>query len=134
MTSRLRALSLGQLANARLLVESGQREAAQRRAVSTAYFAVFQSLCEICAHAAIGAEEHSKAFNRFYRSFDHGAVQTALKVANEYLDLEWDLDEEYGPLRKARERAAYSPEPRPNSALAHRASSGRRSRSRWRLS
>ena len=53
----------------------------KRRAVSTAYYAVFHALAQLCANEMLGdrlfADEQS--FTRVYRSLDHGTLKTAFK-------------------------------------------------------
>jgi hypothetical protein len=55
----------------------------KRRAVSTAYYAVFHALAELCADQVIGnrTDAPEKEYVRVYRSLEHGALKTAFKAA-----------------------------------------------------
>jgi hypothetical protein len=72
------------LALAEELAEKSSRSPTlRRRAVSTAYYAVFHTLAELCADELIGAESggRSNEYIRIYRSLDHGALKTAFGAA-----------------------------------------------------
>ena len=58
-------------------VEDGRDDARRRRAVSTAYYAVFHALCRVCADKLVGARspEHREAI---YRTVEHGAARKLL--------------------------------------------------------
>jgi hypothetical protein len=62
---------------------SSRSQTLRRRAVSTAYYAVFHTLAELCADELLGAEtsRRSKEYVRIYRSLDHGALKTAFGAA-----------------------------------------------------
>lgn len=54
--------------------------ALQRRAVSTAYYAVFHALARLCAAELLGADISTKKtmeYERVYRALDHGPLKTA---------------------------------------------------------
>ena len=95
------------------------RQAELRGAVSTAYYALFQALCEMCAARLVGWEEPWETFTPIFRSLDH--VRT-LNILNEYRsDKEHPLGEAietigiaFKELHAAREWADYSPEPHPD--------------------
>lgn len=56
------------------------RQAHLRRAISTAYYAVFHSLAQACADTLIGgmgADRNQPAWRQVYRSLDHGPAKTA---------------------------------------------------------
>lgn len=53
------------------------RKAAQRRAVSTAYYAVFHALCYICSDELVRWAE-STDLDPIYRSVDHGVARKML--------------------------------------------------------
>ncbi len=107
-----------QIDNARLLatVDKGRpRSASLRRAVSTAYYAVFQALCAACADTLVGRSEPWSVYTPVFRAPDHYATAHALREP--FLAAIPD-----GPrlglllkeLQSAREWADYNPEPRPN--------------------
>ena len=54
------------------------REAALRRAVSTAYYALFQALCEMCAVTLVGWKQPWAAFTPVFRAIDHGRTLSVL--------------------------------------------------------
>ncbi|WP_056188870.1 hypothetical protein [Methylobacterium sp. Leaf113] len=53
------------------------RKAAMRRAVSTAYYAVFHALCYLCADELVGWSR-TGTHDPIYRSVDHGSAKTRL--------------------------------------------------------
>jgi hypothetical protein len=58
--------------------------AMERRAVSTAYYAVFHALASVCAEELLGVDGVTKKTNeyeRVYRALDHGSLKTAFKSA-----------------------------------------------------
>ena len=60
-----------------LLLEKGRRSGAfRRRAVSTAYYAVFHCLAK-CSAGALLFEEDTDEYVRVYRSLDHGPLKNA---------------------------------------------------------
>jgi uncharacterized protein (UPF0332 family) len=72
------------LALAEELAEKSSRSPTlRRRAVSTAYYAMFHTLAELCADELLGAEtsRRSNEYVRIYRSLDHGALKTAFGAA-----------------------------------------------------
>ena len=63
-----------QLENARALAEIDKRRprlASLRRAVSTAYYALFQALCELCAAELVGWDKPWSSFTPIFRSVEH---------------------------------------------------------------
>lgn len=55
----------------------------KRRAVSTAYYAVFHALARLCADELLRGEtdNQSDEFIKVYRALDHGSLKTAFKSA-----------------------------------------------------
>lgn len=51
---------------------------ARNRAVSTAYYAVFHSLAELCGRELVGAWRPWPAFRHVYRSLEHGQARRVL--------------------------------------------------------
>jgi len=75
MTMIERLLKLAEdLANA-----SGTSLTLKRRAVSTAYYAVFHALAELCADELLGAstDARSDEYVRVYRGLEHGTLKNA---------------------------------------------------------
>src|SRR5262249_38309755 len=60
-----------------LLQAGGRSVAFRRRAVSTAYYAVFHALAKLARSAPADSEEYA----RVYRSLDHGPLRTAFTQA-----------------------------------------------------
>lgn len=96
------------------------REASLRRAISTAYYALFNRLAELCADELVGWGKPWEAFSPIYRSLDHGY---ALKILSERTadrshalgrDIE-RLGAMFRELQAAREWADYNREPNPDS-------------------
>lgn len=70
------------LAVARLLApsdsEAGPSDARLRRAVSTAYYAVFHTVLRAATRHFLGERRESAAFSLLYRSFDHRHMRQGL--------------------------------------------------------
>lgn len=107
-----------QIDNARSLAEMDEgrpRPASLRRAVSTAYYALFQALCALCVDELVGWDGSWDAVTPIYRSLEHGAVGRALYADSSTNDPELKrLGAAFKELQTAREWADYNPEPRPN--------------------
>lgn len=53
----------------------------KRRAVSTAYYAVFHALAQLCADEMLGtAAPVSIEYTKIYRALDHGTLKLAFKA------------------------------------------------------
>jgi uncharacterized protein (UPF0332 family) len=65
-----------------LAERSGKSLTLKRRAVSTAYYAVFHTLAKLCADELLGAgsDMRSEEYIRVYRSLEHGTLKTAFKT------------------------------------------------------
>jgi hypothetical protein len=107
-----------QIDNARLLATTDKgrpRSASLRRAVSTAYYAVFQVLCATCADTLVGWRQPWSVYTPVFRAPDHYATAQALRepvlaAIPQMQRLGLLLRE----LQSAREWADYNPEPRPD--------------------
>ncbi len=77
MVERLMALA------EELAEKSGKSLTLKRRAVSTAYYAIFHTLAKLCANELLGAgsDTRSEEYIRVYRSLEHGTLKTAFKTA-----------------------------------------------------
>jgi hypothetical protein len=95
------------------------RQASLRRAVSTAYYALFQALCKMCADRLVGWNQPWETFTPVYRSLDHGWTLNVLSERGS--DKTHPLGETVQnigialkELQAAREWADYNPEPHPD--------------------
>jgi hypothetical protein len=91
------------------------RETSLRRAVSTAYYALFQALCKTCADVLVGWRNPWESYTPIFRTLQHQGVAQALKP-NNWLDAPQvqRLGLAFAELQTAREWADYNPEPRPD--------------------
>lgn len=91
------------------------REAFMRRAVSTAYYAMFHALCRRCADTLIGGKHwRSDAWNRVYRGLGHSGAKKTLSSQKELSDLPASVASFGGVfvlLQQEREIADYDPMP-----------------------
>jgi len=90
-----------------------------RRAVSTAYYALFNRLAELCADTLVGWRKPWEAFTPIYRSIDHGRTLVVLteRTAERKHPLGDDIERvglTFRALQAAREWADYNPEPHPD--------------------
>lgn len=87
--------------------------AARRRAVSTAYYAVFHTLAKLCAKELLpDPDPESEEFLRIYRAIEHGASKQAFNVADSPLRTAPPLKrigDWFALLQEQRERADYLP-------------------------
>lgn len=107
-----------QLATARALAGQDKRrptQASLRRAVSTAYYALFQALCETCAGTLVGWDKPWEVITPIFRSLEHSRVAQVLTTRSFATTPQLErLGAVFNELQAAREWADYSPEPRPN--------------------
>jgi uncharacterized protein (UPF0332 family) len=79
MRSRTHAGRLINVAQ-KLLIEGPRSAAFRRRAISTAYYAVFHAIAKICAdYITRSASRTSEDYLRVYRSLDHKPLKNAFK-------------------------------------------------------
>ncbi len=89
------------------------RQASLRRAMSSAYYAVFNALAWMCADTLVGTRIDWQTSRIIYRSLDHEALRRVFQQARD--------EKAFGPvakqlspvlleLQEARERADYDPE------------------------
>jgi len=108
-----------QLANAEQLAILGAGrppQAALRRAVSTAYYALFQALCELSARNLVTWNAAWDAFTPIFRSVDHARARQVLYrgASHGAHPLGGEVERigiAFRELQDAREWADYSPEP-----------------------
>jgi hypothetical protein len=55
---------------------------AERRAVSTAYYAAFHGLARVCTATLLADDVEIEAYERVYRALDHGSLKTAFQTTD----------------------------------------------------
>jgi uncharacterized protein (UPF0332 family) len=66
-----------------LIAEGGKSSAFRRRAVSTAYYAVFHALAKLCADELLQSSGRaSDEYSRVYRALEHGKLKSAFVMKN----------------------------------------------------
>lgn len=96
------------------LIDGGPRSSAfRRRAVSTAYYAVFHALAKVCADRFLPIDRSAREYERVYRALDHGPLKsTSERERNDLLkgrQRVLDLLDLVVLLQGERERADYLP-------------------------
>ena len=106
------------LENARALAELDKRrprEGSLRRAVSTAYYALFQALCETCANSLVGWNRPWEVYTPIFRAVDHVRAAQVLRDSSFATTPALErLGHAFKELKAAREWADYNPEPSPS--------------------
>lgn len=107
MVSRLLSL-------AEQLTEEGEWSSAlRRRAISTAYYAVFHQIARVCAETLLnGVEQSSDDYARIYRALDHGPLKSGWqnqKSPLNQIDSLKKIGDLVAPLQSERIRADYLP-------------------------
>ena len=85
-----------------------------RRAISTAYYAVFHSLARTAADLIVGADRN-EAWYRAHRALEHGSAKSACQNQEAMLKFPSEIQEfayAFATLQEARQRADYSLEDR----------------------
>lgn len=91
------------------------RQANLRRAVSTAYYAMFHTLARCCADLLMGGAGSSSstdAWKLVYRAVDHGAAKTAClsgEIVDKFSQEIQDFANAFGTLQEKRHEADYDP-------------------------
>lgn len=90
------------------------RQADLRRAVSTAYFALFHAIAKNAADCLVGTSPHNRpnrAWAQVYRALDHGHAKTACEAARNmaFPQAIKDCADEFVELQEARHDADYDP-------------------------
>jgi len=95
--------------------EGFESSATRRRAVSTAYYAVFHALAKSCASILLRSiDKHSDIYERVYRALDHGPLKNAFMTKDgplKYRQTLRDIGELVIQLQSERHRADYTPTP-----------------------
>jgi uncharacterized protein (UPF0332 family) len=89
--------------------------AASRRAVSTAYYAAFSQLSELCARALSRARVNAPSYRSAFRMLDHGSTREALNRDSEF---KAPIGEPFARLQEARYWADYEISPHPDAIKA----------------
>lgn len=89
--------------------------AALRRAVSTAYYALFSRLAALCAKQVARARTSSDRFRSVYRAIDHGQARNALLNNSEF---GLPLGDNFKRLQEVRHWADYSIDSHPDADSA----------------
>jgi hypothetical protein len=97
-----------------LLSGSKFGSAASRRAVSSAYYALFQRLSSLCASRLAGNDAWTDEYRRLYRALDHKHVRSSLNRSG----YRTDLGARFEQLQDVRHWADYSIEPHPDPELS----------------
>jgi len=95
-----------------LASEGVRSPALRRRAVSTAYYAVFHALAKSCASILLpSVDRNSNAYQRVYRALDHGPLRAAFATTGPLKDREplQKIGELVVQLQSERHRADYMP-------------------------
>src|SRR5437868_8913809 len=90
------------------------REAFMRRAVSTAYYAMFHALAQLCADGLIGGiHARTVAWSRVYRALDHKPTKAVLQSAEAAAlsPIVADFGSAFADLQERRHQADYDPAP-----------------------
>jgi hypothetical protein len=88
------------------------RQASLRRAISTAYYALFHALADLCADELVGWRNPWKVFTPIYRSLDHGRAKEAFKrMSNQYGSDIALIAQTFILLQERRHTADYDPAP-----------------------
>ena len=108
--------SLDLIAAARDLVNSASRgrprEANLRRAVSTAYYALFHCLASCCADTIAGADRHHPAWRQTYRALDHGTVRNRCRRTDYVTKFPAEIQHfaaAFDDMQRERHKADYDP-------------------------
>ena len=104
------------IATARTLVERGSSQANLRRAVSTAYYAVFHCLAAMAADLLMG-RPRDEAWHQVYRALEHGRARNACENKRAMAAFPPEVRafaDAFVDLQKARHQADYTPHGRYN--------------------
>lgn len=94
-----------------LLADKPRSSAYRRRAVSTAYYALFHALAKVCAETLLpGLRRSSPEYERIYRALDHGPLRNAFGQSPLKDDAAIKkIGEAFVQLQSERHRADYMP-------------------------
>jgi len=90
------------------------RQASLRRAISTAYYALFHALAYLCADVLVGWNKSWDVFTPIYRSLDHGrAKETFKRISGQHGARLATIAQTFILLQECRHTADYDPSPFP---------------------
>jgi hypothetical protein len=90
------------------------RQASLRRAISTAYYALFHALAYLCANELVGWTKPWKLFTPIYRTLDHGRAKDAFKrISAQHGPQIAIIGQTFILLQDRRHTADYDPSPFP---------------------
>ena len=95
-----------------LLVTEGSRNVVfRRRAISTAYYAIFHAVARLCAdYVARSANQGSEEYRRVYRALDHGSMRNVFARPPFSIDARTrQISAAFLMLQAERHRADYMP-------------------------
>lgn len=99
-----------------MLAESSNRDdgglASRRRAVSTAYYAVFHALARLCAEEFVGVDPSTRTpadYERVYRAVEHGSMKSKFLNTPRELDTIRQIGNRFVLLQSKRHDADYRP-------------------------
>lgn len=93
---------------------SRPKEVSLRRAISSAYYALFHALALLCADQLVGSRRPWQVFTPIYRSLEHGTAKRLLEkngAARMFGSEVAEIGERFGLLQQWRHAADYDPEP-----------------------
>src|SRR5215210_5287049 len=95
------------------LINEGPRSSAfRRRAVSTAYYAVFHALAKVCTHNLLSSKDRqSDEYSRVYRALEHKTLREAFAARGPLKDRDHlrSIGNLVIALQRERQRADYLP-------------------------
>lgn len=86
------------------------RQATLRRAISTAYYAVFHAIAFHCANQLVGKSKSWEYFTPVYRALEHGKTKLVLEALGKQHEAFASIAQIFIELQRARELADYDPE------------------------
>jgi hypothetical protein len=95
--------------------QSGRRrQASLRRAISTAYYALFHALAYLCANRLVGWSKSWEVVTPIYRTLDHGRAKDAFKrISDQHGSHIAIIGQTFILLQDRRHTADYDPSPFP---------------------
>ena len=107
------------ISSARKLLGEGQvgppKQSDLKRALSTAYYAMFHALCRNCAETLVGktrASRSQRAWIQAYRAMEHGHAKKQCKNSNVMKEFAPDIEDfanRFAELQEKRKKADYDP-------------------------
>jgi hypothetical protein len=94
------------------LDEARPRRASLRRAISTAYYALFHALAALCADRLVGFSKPWEAYTPIYRTLDHTKAKEVFKrISGRHSSGITSIGQTFILLQERRHRADYDPSP-----------------------